>query len=432
MNKILLILFLLFTGIAVAPGQSDIPGPYTPGNERLDSIINKNHPNKIYVPEINSGVPVYSVDVTVVDKGKRSTWERFKDAYNSPFLLVRVLVYLTFLFFLTLIGLLIIIILHRVRDIRITAVRNGLTIRYQEIITGLLFEDIDTIDYAKLKGELTDTFKCEIFINELLDLHKNLAGESAEKLNKLYLDLGLTTYSIQKLYTNRWHIIAKGFRELSQMNVTDANDIVARYLNSPILFLRTEARLAWLRLNPSDPFSYLSDPKVQLTEWGKINALAMLVNNQMEIPSFEKWLGSSNPDVLIFAMQMTGLFKQQSSAPAVLTHLKNPDEHVREEALKVLRLLDLPEAVNTLKEMYEGETYNNQLAIIEILSLAPDKANMDFFEKVLRNGDQNQRIQAARGMLGLGQLGWLKIEDLSKSNKYDMINIITHVKDIYG
>jgi hypothetical protein len=336
------------------------------------------------------------------------------------------------LFILTLISLLVIIILHRVRDIRITNARNLLIVRYQEMITGLLFEDIDTIDYSRLKGELADPFKCEIFINELLDLHKNLSGESAEKLNKLYLDLGLTTYSIQKLYTNKWHIIAKGFRELAQMNITDANEVIAKYLNSEILFLRTEARLAWLRLNPSDPFSYLSDPHVELTDWGKINALATLVNNRIEIPSFEKWLGSSNPEVLIFAMQMTGLFKQRSSIPSILTHLKSPDEFVREEALKVVRLLDVPEALVTLKNMYEGETYNNQLAIIEILSLTPDQSNMDFFEKVIQNGDQNQRIQAARGLLALGQAGWLKIEHLSKSNQYDLINIITHVKDIYG
>jgi HEAT repeat protein len=105
---------------------------------------------------------------------------------------------------------------------------------------------------------------------------------------------------------------------------------------------------------------------------------------------------------------------------------------VREEALKVVRLLDVPEALVTLKNMYEGETYNNQLAIIEILSLTPDQSNMDFFEKVIQNGDQNQRIQAARGLLALGQAGWLKIEHLSKSNQYDLINIITHVKDIYG
>jgi hypothetical protein len=380
-------------------------------------------PDERYVTEsirpYGNYLPFYSHEMEI-SAHEKTLYERLVSYYKQSRPLVKVLIYLALLFFLFLIINLSLIFTHRFRDLKREKTAAKIQTYYEDIISAVVFDLKPIPDPERLKKELENKFSANVFLEAIMDLHRNLSGESADALKALYINTGLDKLSLEKVKSKKWHIKAKGFRELSQMTISDGNDEIFQHLNSRNSVLRIEARLAWIRLHPENPFSFLDKPGVQITEWGKLNALAALLNNRIEVESFERWLSSPNPVVVIFALQMAGIFRHSHYASSVVAQIAHEDEKVRFAAYEAIRLMGLAEAATAMQLGFSSENTANRKKILQTLAEFRDINNTSFFADVIRAENSSEAILAVHALSALGSSGRSTLEMLIAEGRQDV------------
>ncbi len=395
--------------------------------DTLQKSANTSQTGSLVNPQKRNFLPLFSDPVKSVS---RSTYyEKVQQFYNKSNFLIRIIILLN-LFFLTFAVILTFVILfRRLWEGYIESRKNECQDKYREFITDWIYSDHSDHVPESLLKELKDWVNREVFASEILSLHANLMGESADKLIELFNLAGLPNYSIRKVDSWFWHVKAKGLRELAQMKITEGNQIIFKYLNAKNSILRIEAQLAWIQLNPDDPLSFYDDPKIQLTEWGQLNTLNSLkkIGN---IPDFGRWLKSSNQSVLLFAIKMSGIFKQFDNLDLITQQLNNPDRGIRYEAICALGKMAVPSPGGELQQLFPKEELDNRTEIVRSLSMMADDLNIPFFEKVILNEtDVNIRILSAKGLILLSEPGREKLEALFLEADPMLKKIIIHAKD---
>ncbi len=294
------------------------------------------------------------------EKSSESIVSRFWQDYLEASLTVKILVLILLYLIISIILLFISILINRQIKTKKRKKYNDLKNEYQEQLASFLFDD--DVERIEIKG-INKKVNRQILIDELIDLHTNLHGEAANKLKDLYFNLSLHKDSLNKFYKGRWDKKAKGMSELSQMDVKDANEKIKEFVNSKNPILRTQAQVAMVKLAEEDPLSFLDSLETELSYWEQINIYDALIYHQIKIESFERWLDSKNPSVVIFALRMIELFKQASSGEKVRELLFHENSEIALAAVKSMNQLQLADYKEDIKVLYRSET----LKLVNIL-----------------------------------------------------------------
>jgi hypothetical protein len=389
----------------------------------------------------------------------KSIWQRIITIYLEAPLKVRVLLVILAYLILSLFILFLVIIINRQVETRRRLRDRNLKHEYQEQLADFLFNDeVETIE---IKG-INNKKNRQILIDELRFLHSNLYGETASKLRDLYLNLGLHRDSLQKVYSRRWHTKSKGFREVAQMDVKDANEYIAGFTNSKNPIIRVEAQVAMVKLSDEEPLRFLNDLTYEMSDWEMVNIYDTLIYHQINIDSFEPWLDSKNNSVVIFALRMIMLFKHVQTIPRIRQLLFHEQPEIRLAATKALKPMESEEYIPDLKLLYRDETYrlqeilkefeekqkNKKRGLIEARSLADilprriryeivdslkpiaSEDELTFMAAVARDPANSFRIRmlALNIMASFGQEGNDHIDELAKDADTTLDNMIINVK----
>ncbi len=308
-----------------------------------------------------SQAPIVSnVSYETPQRQSRSTLETLGHRFVEASLKVKILVVILVYLIISVLLLFISILINRHLKTRQRRRRKELKDEYQEQLASFLFDDeIEKIEFRGINKKLNR----EIFIDELMDLHNNLHGEVADKLKDLYFNLGLHKDSLNKLYKGKWYQKTKGFGELAQMDVKDANEKIIKYTNSKHPVLRMEAQVAMVKLAEERPLSFLDNLESELSYWEQINIYDTLIYHQITIDSFEEWIDNPNPSVVVFCLRMIALFKHVHSGARVRELLFHENPEISLAAVQAMKSLEMPEYVKDLKMLYRSET----LQLINIL-----------------------------------------------------------------
>lgn len=391
------------------------------------SLIKASLTDSLHTARQNKFLPFYSESVK--SRSGTTFYGTVLYYYKRSNVLFKIIIVLNLVFILSVIILLITILYRRLMDGFDELKRKECQDRYRDYIAGWLYEEHTGAFPESFKKEFLDRVYRDFFTSELLSLHANLTGESAEKLVGLFHFAGLKKYSIIKVHHSSWHLKAKGFRELAQMKIKDENDLISNYLNSKNPMLQIEAQLAWIQLNPDDPLSFLDDPDIRLTEWALLNSLHSLKKID-KTPDFGRWLHSSNKSVTLFAIKMTGIFKQFDNVEMVTQRLQDTDPDIRLEAIIALGKMGVPSPGPELKQLFQGERLINKSEIVRSLMMLSDSQNIPFFEEVLRDETElNLRILAARGFVSFNGIGKERLDLLYEAADPVLKKIIIHAKD---
>ena len=362
-------------------------------------------------------------------------WYMFEE--NEYIRVIRALLVIIFFSIICMIVLLIWILVNRNR----MKAREIETQRLTEEFEGLLFDYLTTDRpepvYKKIARTALSDSNREILINQIRELSKSMtmsAGvneKAREQLRYLYTHhLHLDQDSMRKLYSNKWHIQVKGFRELAFMDITDANVKIRQALSSKNNILRMEAQLALVRLYKDDPFGFLDHLTHPFTLWEQLNIYELIAIHNLPVPQFSRWTSSPNKTVVIFALRMIQVFKQRQAVPQIVECLENPDKQIRNTAIFVCGEIQLRETFVYLKHMYKNEDYDNCLAIVLALGKMPDESMLNFLKLVLdKEDDVLLQIEAAKAISRMGEVGVSALVKLMKSEYKNYQIIIRHVLD---
>jgi len=326
--------------------------------------------------------------------------------------------------------------------------RNKMQARQSETdrLTGqfetLLFDYLTTENNESIYKQIARTalfdFNREILIGQMRELSKSMSltmsigvnEEARVQLKELYYRMHLDQDSIRKIYSSKWHIQVKGFRELAFMDVTEANGKLRHALKSKNNILRMEAQLALIRLNYDDPFGFLDHLTHPFTLWEQLNVYELITVHNLPVPQFSRWTDSPNKTVVIFALRMIQVFKQQQASPQVAECLRHADKDIRRMAIFVCGEIQLRETLMQLKHMYKDEEYTNGLAIVHAMSKMPDESMLSFLKLVLdKEEDVQLQIESAKAISKMGEVGISALVKLMKSEYKNYQIIIRHVLD---
>lgn len=341
--------------------------------------------------------------------------------------LMVVIIYSTF----SMVLLLIFILFHRNKLQKLDKLRQELKEKYQTKLMDYLFDTENSREIVdRINSVAKDSFKRVILADEMKDLMVNLSGETADKLRALFYELNLDIDSEMRVFSSKWHVKVKGFRELAFMNIKRVNKEIIECLHHRNPIVRMEAQLALVRLNDEDRFSFLDHITRPFTLWEQVNVHEMIVAHNLQIPDFSRWLTSPNRTVILFALRMIKVFEQRESGAKIIMLLENGDAEIRNMSIYVLGRLKIKEALPHFKHIYKNESYENCLVILQAIRNMTDESVLSFLKLVLDKEDDVQlQIEATKAIYEIGEIGEKALEKLMVSDYKNYQIIIKHVLD---
>jgi hypothetical protein len=356
-----------------------------------------------------------------------SPWLKKINYFGKSFALVNALIVTITISITMMIILLIVILFNRTRMEKQEELKQYLAETYQGMIIDYLFTGSSP---DRFRSIASDTFRRQALIDQMIDVSVNLKGDAEEKLGGLYLYLGLDRDSIKRANNVRWHKKVKGFRELAFMNIKDANHLIYKALNSKNNILRMEAQIALVRLTDEDPFGFLFQLNQPFSLWEQITLHELMIQHDLPVPDFKKFLKASNPTVVMFALRMIREFRQKDAEDEVREILEHTSPKVRALAVQVAGDLEMRSTLEVMKRMYKSQDYNTCLEIVKAMAKMPDPGLLGFLKLVLDKEDDVQlQIEATKAIENNGEEGVKTLVKLMKSEYKNYNIIVRHVLD---
>jgi hypothetical protein len=356
-----------------------------------------------------------------------SPWLRRYDYFGKSVALVNALIITIIFSFASMLILLVVILLNRSRMEKEARLRQYLMEQYQSLIVDYLFGNTDSEAFRKIAS---DNFRRQVLIDQMIDVSVNLKGETELKLLQLYRQLDLDSDSLARARSRKWHKKIKGFRELAFVGIKDGNEEMYKALNSRNEILRMEAQIALVRLSDENHFEFLSQMKRPFSLWEQITLHDLIIQHEIPVPQFQKWLSSDNHTVVMFALRMIREFKQTEAEPEIRKVLLHRDPRVSQLAVEVAGDLDMRTTLDTMKRMYKFQEYNNCLEIVRSMGKMPEQTMLGFLKLVLDKEDDVQlQIEAVKAIENMGEVGVQALVKVMKSEYKNYNIIVRHVLD---
>ena len=305
------------------------------------------------------------------------------------------------------------------------------------LITSVVFEE-DNVSYESVRKRqklvlhykqnyLKSKFAKQVLLDEIIKLYKDLIGLPAENLQQLYLSFELDVASMKKLKDYRWHIKAKGIKELAQMNIKGGYVELYKLINHSNPTLRMEAQLALVRLVNFDALRFLDDAKYPISEWQQINLLGVLLSLQNQnLPDFSRWLKSKNESVVLFALKMIIHFSCLDLIKEVTRMLNHESLKVRKATIDAIGELDAASALSLLKKRFYGYEKDFQMEVLRVSGKIAIEKDFPFLELQLLSEDFDISKASATALAAKGNLGKKFLSDIHDSYADERLKAIIH------
>ena len=247
--------------------------------------------------------------------------------------------------------------------------------------------DEDHKNYITLKIEIRDLIKDEfnhqILSDILIDLQKDLSGETLERLYKLFKDLGLHIKAFDKLRSYRWQVVSQGIMELTRMSVTESYGFITKFINDKRGTVRKQAELAAVSLEEKGISHFMDTTRYQISEWQQLKLMDILRQKEnFQPPRFKRWLTSNNKAVVLFALRLLKHYDQNDANAILIQLVRHKNKQIKEEAISCIQKFGVVEALDTLKMVFWKSNVNGKILILDTLSELGSSKDIEFLQNV--------------------------------------------------
>ncbi len=260
------------------------------------------------------------------------------------------------------------------------------------IISNFLFHDgegpvEEQKGYIQLKIEIRDALKNHAFrkiLSEiLLDLEKDVSGETRKKLHRLYDELGLHLDAYRKLKSWRWEVVSQGILELTQMQRVDAYPFITKFLNDRRSAIRKQAEISTVSLRPEGISHFLDTTRYGISEWQQLKIMEELRDMEnFRPPRFATWLISRNRDVVLFALRLMRHYNQNNAEKSIIELIKHKDDHIKSEAICCIKEFCMLKALKPLKAVFRSCSEMVKIEILDAIATLGSESEIEFLLKV--------------------------------------------------
>lgn len=260
------------------------------------------------------------------------------------------------------------------------------------IISNFLFYENDatkdeSYEYIILKVEIRELLKIPfnrlVLTEILLDLQKDLSGDSRNRIFQLYQDLELHLDAFKKLRSWRWELVSKGILELTQMRVLAAFGFIKKFINDKRGVVRKQAQIASVTLKHEGISYFLDTTRYGISEWQQLKLLDVLKSfEDFTPPRFKAWLTSRNRDVVLFALRLIRHYNQTDANKALIELLKHKNDQIKSEAIQCIKDFGVFEALNMLKSVFGKCSVDIKLQILDAIPSLGKEEDIEFLESI--------------------------------------------------
>jgi len=251
-------------------------------------------------------------------------------------------------------------------------------------------------EYIVLKVEIRELLReqknRQILAEVLLELQKDVSGETLIRLQSLYKSLGLHEDAYKKLKSWRWEVVSKGILELTRMRVEEAYGFITPFINHKRSVVRKQAEIAVVSLRQEGIKHFLDSSRYSVSEWQQLKLLEVIRNfKNFDPPRFRQWLVSSNPDVVLFSLRLIKYYDQNDAVNAILPLIKHKNNEVKIAALECIRQFGYEEALTHLKNIFFQCVPDVKLLILDTIANLGSESDIPFL-KSIETKDRNFTI----------------------------------------
>ncbi len=271
-----------------------------------------------------------------------------------------------------------------------------------------------------IRDLLREDFNRKILTQILLDLRRDVSGDTQKRLFKLYQDLGLESDAFKKMETWRWEVIAKGILELTLMQVEEAYPFIVTFINDKRSTIRKQAEIATISLKAGGICYFLDTTNYKISEWQQLKLLDVLRNKEdFEPPRFKAWLTSTNIHVVLFALRLIKYYNQNDANASLIELVKHRDRQVRQQAIECIKEFHIVQALPTLKGVFPKCTVDTKLAILGAIAELGDTSDIEFLETVSqREGNFSVKSKAVGAINTIAPESILPTENIEHITVY--------------
>lgn len=279
----------------------------------------------------------------------------------------------------------------------------------------------------ELKFNISETFQRDILISTLLKLSYEISGEMAESLHRLYIQTGLLDYSLSKLKSRKWNIIADGIRELTLFHVKEAQDQVKIHINHPKTEVRSAMQLYLVNLFHFEGLAFLNDITTPISEWDQIQLLEVLqLQKNQKVADIKSWLKSSNESVVFFALKLAKIYNQYGVKDELMALLNHQNIKIRVDVIPLLSHLSIIEAKMVLKNNFKELSLEEQIVFFEMLENLYEKADKPFIMDHMLNPNFEIKFSALKILKNLNVEEFNCFKDLTSEPEF--VRIVKYIE----
>ncbi|MBU3010055.1 hypothetical protein KO506_01400 [Polaribacter vadi] len=317
------------------------------------------------------------------------------------------------------------------KNYRVTVEENLIQFLYSEQ-DSIFLSDTQKKIIKKFKKGANSRRKRKIIGDTFFILSQEISGNMILTMHKLYEEIGLLKYTIKKLRSEKWNIIAIGIRDSRRFKIEKFKDIIIDFINHPKEEVRREAHLYFLELFGYDGLTFLDDLKVPLSEWDQIQLLGEIqkIENHLII-DVSKWLISDNDFVIIFILNVVKMFNRLETKEILLSLLHHGNIEVRLKAIETLIHFEVAESKYILKSKFKELTLSEKKATFKLLNKVATTEDVPFILSNVKNENFEIKHAALLILKRIDVVAYNKLEKVSEEDE-DYTKIVNFLDVSYG
>ncbi|MEN2412756.1 HEAT repeat domain-containing protein [Flavobacterium mesophilum] len=229
----------------------------------------------------------------------------------------------------------------------------------------------------------------EMLIDDMIRMKSNLKGKSAKNILSIYKQLDLNHYSASLIRDFRKYKKCTGFYHFQALGYKPGVSLLKPYIMHKSRIIQSNANISYLALSKGD-WQALDKISVKVSPITTIKVMDVLHSENIPIPKdIDLWIESKNKAILKLAVMAMVFYNYRNKSAEIIKLLHHPHKALRNDVIIAIRDLYLNEAEEDLLSIYQKETMNLQLEIIETLSVIGSEKTIEF----LKNEIPKQEIK---------------------------------------
>ena len=276
----------------------------------------------------------------------------------------------------------------------------------EDVMSGIALTEVQ-IDLAQFQKPIfKQTWVKQALIDRLIYFSSSFSGDRNVLFRRLFIELELEKLSFKKIKSISLSTKIVGLVELTCMGIAVAYVIILPLTNSRNRKLRSEARIAYIKLSKNDPFKFFDDATEPLLLWDQLELFKIITTTEgLTIPNFARWITySTNKSIVSFCLKLVIHYNQHEAIPAIVKLLDTKDHYLRVDAINCLGKLKAEEVEERLILIYNNQPLRCQIEILKAIGRFSTGNQINFLRnEFLRSTDFDIKKNAARSLIKHGR-----------------------------